>query len=427
MKRLKEKRIMFMLAVINLLLFSHAVLAVAEIPGISGPSFTLTAKAGTITVDDGSVIHMWGFANGTGAMQYPGPNLIVTQEQAVTVTLNNQLTVPVSIVFPGQVVTAVGGTPGLLTNEAAPGGIVTYSFTASQPGTYIYYSGTQPELQMEMGLVGALIIRPFGAPKQAYADVATAFDREYLFLLSDMDHLIHQKVQQGKFNEIDNTKAHPVFWFINGRAGLDTVVANFDPIFPNQPYRALALMHPGEKVLVRMIGAGRDLHPYHIHGNHHRVIAKDGRLLKSGATDLSEGAFTTTVGPGQTFDAIFTWTGENLGWDIYGHTDPGGLGRTGAACPAPLQPGEFVDDHCKPLPVVLPDNKDMFFGPLYTGSPFLGGAGTLPPGEGGFNPFNGFPFMWHSHSEKELTSNNIFPGGMLTWMLIAPPGTLPTE
>jgi len=426
MKRFKEKRMMFMLLVITLLLLPVA--AMAAIQGITGSAFNLTAKTGTITADDGSVIHMWGYANGLGTMQYPGPTLIVTQGIPVTVALTNQLTVPVSIVFPGQEnVVATGGTPGLLTNEAAAaGGTVTYAFTPGQPGTYIYYSGTQPELQVEMGLVGTLIVRPSIGAKFAY-DADTGFDREYLFFLSEMDHRIHQKVAQGKLNEIDNTAAHPVFWFINGRAGLDTVAAANDPIFPSQPYSAVAVMHPGERILVRMIGAGRDLHPYHIHGNHHLLIARDGRLLKSGATDLSEGAFTTSVGPGQTFDAIFTWTGENLGWDMYGHTDPEGQGRTGAACPTPTEPGEFLADHCKPFPVVLPDNKDMFFGPLYTGSPFLGGAGTLPPGQGGFNPFNGFPFMWHSHSEKELTSNNIFPGGMLTWMLIAPPGTLSPE
>ena len=92
--------------------------------------------------------------------------------------------------------------------------------------------------------------------------------------------------------------------------------------------------------------------------------------------------------------------------------------------------GEPLADHCRPIPVSPPDNKDMFFGPLYTGSPYLGGAGTLPPGEGGFNPFGAYPFMWHSHAEKELTSYNVFPGGMLTWALVVPhavPDLLPPE
>ena len=55
----------------------------------------------------------------------------------------------VSIVFPGQTdVTATGGAIGIMTREAAPGGsAVTYTFVASEPGTYTYYSGTSPELQ----------------------------------------------------------------------------------------------------------------------------------------------------------------------------------------------------------------------------------------------------------------------------------------
>jgi hypothetical protein len=73
------------------------------------------------------------------------------------------------------------------------------------------------------------------------------------------------------------------------------------------------------------------------------------------------------------------------------------------------------------VPVTLPDLKDLTFGPLYSGSPLVGSPGTLPPGEGGFNPNSGLPFMWHSHNEKELTSNNIFPGGMLTFMIVEHP------
>src|SRR4030042_6379093 len=84
--------------------------------------------------------------------------------------------------------------------------------------------------------------------------------------------------------------------------------------------------HPGERILVRMIGGGRDSHPFHLHGNNRTVIARDGRLLTSNLNnpaatgpDIGESAFTTTVAPGQTFDAIFIWTGDALGWDFYGH------------------------------------------------------------------------------------------------------------
>jgi len=67
--------------------------------------------------------------------------------------------------------------------------------------------------------------------------------------------------------------------------------------------------------------------------------------------------------------------------------------------------------------------QDLTFGGWYSGSPFLGQFGALPPGEGGLNLDGGLFFMWHSHNEKELTNFDIFPGGMLTFVVIEPPGT----
>lgn len=393
--------------------------AYGAIDGITGPTFNLTAKTGYVSTADGGSYLMWGYANGTGEMQYPGPTLIVNQGDVVTVNLTNQLTVPVSIVFPGQsTVTATGGSAGLLAREAsAGGGTVSYTFTASQPGTYTYYSGTRPDLQIEMGLVGALIVRPSTNPTtQAYNHADSQFDHEYLFLLSEMDPRIHEYVAAGRMDLVDNTTYFPVYWFINGRTAPDTMAEANSPLLPHQPYNCMPMMHPGEKILMRMIGGGRDPHPYHTHGNHHRVIAREGRLLSSGpgnGADFSELAFTTTVIPGSTADAIFTWTGEKLGWDMYGHA-PGD----------PMEPGEYAPDHGKPFPVVLPGTQELTFGQFYSGSPFLGAMGALPPGEGGFNPNGGFLYMWHSHAEKEIVNNDIFPGGMLTMMLIEHPSVM---
>jgi hypothetical protein len=34
--------------------------------------------------------------------------------------------------------------------------------------------------------------------------------------------------------------------------------------------------------------------------------------------------------------------------------------------------------------------------------------------------------MWHSHNEREIVNNDIFPGGMMSMLIIEPPGvTIP--
>ena len=398
----------------------HAQMAMTDmhmIDGISGPVFNLTAKEGHVSTADGGSIHFWGLANGSGLAQYPSPTLIVAQGTVLQITVNNQLPMPVSLVFPGQIgVSATGGSQGAITREAATGGSVTYTFTASQPGTYTYHSGTRPDLQVEMGIVGALIVRPvvmgMEMPMQAYAHTNTTFDHEFLFLLTEMDDKIHSLVEQNRMSEVDTTKRFPVYWFMNGRTGPDTMVATNVSWLPSQPYDCMPMFHPGQRVLMRVIGGGSDPHPLHHHGNNSTVIARNGRMLASApgnGPDLSESAFTIQSVPGETVDAIFSWTGEKLGWDIYGHKPED-----------PLEPFEYAPDHGKPFPVTLPVNERLTFGQHYSGSPFLGLAGSLPPGQGGFNPMNGYMYMWHSHNEKEIVNNDLFPGGMMTMAMINP-------
>ncbi|MBN1818294.1 MAG: multicopper oxidase domain-containing protein, partial [Sedimentisphaerales bacterium] len=195
MKRLRRtKRGVIFLTVAVLLCMSWTVQAM--IPAVqgtvtaAGKEFTLAAREGYIMTPDGGSYYMWGYANGAGSMQYPGPTLEANQGDTVIIHLTSELTVPVSMVFPGQLsVAAAGGAPGLLTQEAPAnnGGVVTYTFTATHSGTYLYHSGTNPELQIEMGLLGAIIIRPAGfsmMDKRAYGHADSAYDYEYLFLLT---------------------------------------------------------------------------------------------------------------------------------------------------------------------------------------------------------------------------------------------------
>jgi len=45
---------------------------------------------------------------------------------------------------------------------------------------------------------------------------------------------------------------------------------------------------------------------------------------------------------------------------------------------------------------------------------------NLQPANSQANPPNerGIAFMWHSHNEREITTDNVFPGGMLMMMLV---------
>jgi len=521
-----------------LLALSLAATAYAAAPGITGTgsagTFNLTARDAFITQPDGQAVYSWGYGCTAGGgtptfvpaaitgtkfcntMQIPGPTLIVTEGTAVTVTLTNNLPASAgntSILFPGFNVTASGGVAGLLTKEAVPGGTVTYTFTASSPGTRAYYSGTQGDLQVEMGLYGAIIVLPnnatvlsgcntaqtnnrvaqsfwgesdFRLSQAAYDNAKTCYDREYLFQFSEMDANIHHQAElqvaaagrcvagsPGCSMNVPTEPYHPGYFLINGRSMPDDMDPNYAVQYPHQPYNGDPHMHPGELTLIRVIGQGRWQHPFHEHGNHVRILARDGNLILSQTTttDPTQNPlagpllFTTTTTPGIAFDGIFYWTGKGLNWDAYGHnhasTDPSAKldctpdangYNTGA--PTAINYYEWCQDHFKPVqvnpfgdvaaggPVTLPDPNLFINGPWYGGSPYLGPNATLratgcSPGAGpqtncgqtGSTPPSGtianspsgeagFAFMWHSHNEREITTNNIFPGGMLMMMLV---------
>lgn len=443
MKRILSKTALTATSALLLLvgIVSNALAVVDGITGsVSGTTRTFDLEVSTFTINtpDGDSFKVWGYGPVGGVPQYPGPTLKVRAGDHVVITLANKLPnlpgqslpMPTSIVFPGQSgVTVSGGTPGLMTNESTDDtDIVTYEFDAPEPGTFMYNSGTRPGLQVEMGLVGALIVYPSSTadlnnPTQAYDTADSTFDHEYLGMLTEMDPSIHYKVEFGLLDQVNNAVTHPVLWFINGRNGPDTMFPAGLTSLPNQPYDALPRMHPGEKILIRLIGGGREQHPWHTHGNNHWVIGRDGRALSSSGTslDLAYSDYTTLVTPGSTYDITFEWTGAGMGWDFYGHAE---AYATEAECLANTTPEAYEDaaSHCKKLPVVMPENLSLTFGGFWRGSPFIGAMGALPPGEGGLNLNGGMVFIWHSHTEKELVNNDIFPGGMMTMLIVEPPG-----
>jgi len=534
---------------------SIAATAHAAAPGITSTNgtaatFLLTAQPAFLNQPDGSSVYSWGYGCVAGStptfvpkaitggacstMQVPGPTMVVTENQTVKVTLTNNLPTAAgntSILFPGFQVTSTGGVTGLLAEEAAPAGSVTYTFTATTPGTHSYYSGTQGDLQIEMGMYGALIVLPANVPAActsglpaanvqvelahsesdfrlapaAFDHDKTCYDREYLFQWSEMDGNIHNEAlaqvtaragctarAPGCSLEVPTEPYHPSYFLINGRSMPDDMDANYEVEYPHQPYNGNPHMHPGEQVLLRIIGQGRWQHPFHEHANHVRILARDGNLILSAtnADDLAGAPlFTTTTTPGQTMDGIFYFTGRGLNWDMYAHhsgtdaADPLAslachpdsqgyytINSTPAAPYSAVNYYEWCQDHNKPLevnpigdvagggPATLPNPLIFTNGAWYSGSPYLGPdatlratttnsytttaggvtttttTGCLPtvgqtappncssnlPSNVAANPSNerGWAFMWHSHNEREITTNNVFPGGMMMMMLV---------
>ena len=379
-------------------------------------NIALNTGTGRISMPEGGSVFMWGYGTPPDTFQMSGPVLCVHQGQTVNITLTNNLPEATSIIFPGQTgVTETGGvvadpaTSLLTARQAAPAGnpaasrTVTYSFTASQPGTYLYESGTNPHKQVHMGLYGALVVRPTGTgfgPGYAYNHAATQFDttREYLVLMHDIDPVLHQAVERNQTYDV--TRKHDAYWTINGRSFPDTIANNNASWLPQQPYSALVTVRPPATgsmplpALMRYVNAGSDNHPFHPHGNHFRLIAQDGRQLLDGAVDTSMEAFTRTVGAGQTYDLLFRW--QNV--DQFTLTNP--------------------------PPVPLPSNRNLAFkdnASYYSGSPVLGKKAALPPGVVSYNRCGEYYFPLHSHALNEFQNFDEGFGGLATLGRVLPP------
>jgi FtsP/CotA-like multicopper oxidase with cupredoxin domain len=387
-----KTQLLLALTVAVALLFTPAAFAAA--PGITSTAgtagtFNLTAQDGSLNQPDGEAVYSWGYgcvagsatfvpATITGAfcntMQVPGPTVVVTEGMTVTINLTNNLPTAAgntSILFPGFQLTSTCANSatnpqGLLACEAAPGATVTYTFVASAPGTHPYYSGTQGDLQIEMGMYGAVIVLPSSVPAActaglpltnpganatakafwgepdfrlaaaAYDHPRSCYDREYLFQWAEMDSRIHREAQAqvtakagctagmpGCSLDVHTEPYHPAYFLINGRSMPDLMDPNYASEYPHQPYNGNPHIHPGELMLIRTIGQGRWQHPYHEHANHVRILARDGNLILSPTNPTTSLAgqlmFNTDTTPGESFDGIFYFTGRGLNWDPYGH------------------------------------------------------------------------------------------------------------
>ncbi|MCB0087973.1 MAG: hypothetical protein KDE54_08670, partial [Caldilineaceae bacterium] len=272
-----------------------------------------------------------------------------------------------------------------------------YSFVASEPGTYIYESGTNPMKQVNMGLFGVLIVRPSRGAGYAYNTDNSKFtaDKEFMVLLSEIDPMLNRAVERGRPFNFNNYR--PRYFMLNGRGFPDSIAPNNASWLPSQPYGSLVRVNPNDAsnpdpALIRYVNVtGQDM-PFHPHGYNGRVIGRDGRPLVDGSADISFEKYSVNIGPGQTWDVTAEW-----------------------------RDAEQYVENTNAVPVVIPNAQNIAYGEFYSGSPYLGIPGAIPVGAPNQNQCGEYYIISHNHSLFQITSWGIPMTGPITYLRVDPP------
>jgi FtsP/CotA-like multicopper oxidase with cupredoxin domain len=189
----------------------------------------------------------------------PGPIIRVNEGDRVRILVKDDLPEPTTVHWHGMVLpNQEDGVPDVTQAPIQPGQTYTYEWTAVTTGTHWYHSHFNGGSQVGKGLYGPLQIVPKGGPIKA--------DRDYSVMIGDQN-----------LGFVFNGKSYPATVPLPAKVG--------------------------ERIHIRLYGAGDDLHPIHIHGGDFDEIAQDGQPLA-----VPKRMDTLTVAAGQTFDIIFVPT-----------------------------------------------------------------------------------------------------------------------
>lgn len=220
--------------------------------------------------------------------QLPGPTIRVPAGEPFRVRLRNALPEPTTIHWHGLVPDIrYDGVPSLSQVPVEPGGEFLYELTADvSPGTYFYHSHFAADRQQPLGLFGALIV---DGPEEP--DVAA----DYTLLLAE-----HRVEADQVLPAMDFEGMLPNYFTINGKS---------------YPATDVVRVKVGDRVRLRLIGAGQFIHPMHVHGGAFEIIGTDGNPVPDSARLHKD---TVLVGPGERYDVL--WTARRPGrWLVHCH------------------------------------------------------------------------------------------------------------
>lgn len=225
--------------------------------------FDLTARVIQWETEPGKTVTAWAY-NG----MVPGPTIRAKLGDRVRIVIHNALPAPTTIHFHGMTVpNDQDGVATLTQKPVMPGQTYTYAFTVRNVGSNMYHSHFMADQQVPMGLLGAFIVDDPTAPR---------VDLDYTMILND----------------------GPLGFTLNGKSFPAT-----EPI----------VVKRGQKVLVRYMNEGLQIHPMHLHGMPQQVIALDGHRLPQPFVED-----TVLVAPGQRVDVLIDAT-EVGTWAFHCH------------------------------------------------------------------------------------------------------------
>lgn len=236
---------------------------------------------GSMTMDDGRVVTIWGFTDGAGQMDgmgsgpFPSPAMRVTQGQIVHTVLNVPMMLMHTVHHHGIEPSWQNDGVGHISWDVQ--GTYTYQWRPMHAGTYFYHCHTNTVLHAEMGMYGALIVDPPVNPndppgtKRVFENGPT-YDVEAIWACDEIDPNWHTlNWAAGTCGaDVGLNVLNPQYFIITGVDGASSALTN--------PGVAVT-MNRGQKLLVRYICAGYYPQKITFGGLTASIVASDGRPL----------------------------------------------------------------------------------------------------------------------------------------------------
>lgn len=210
--------------------------------------FHLIAEPVTHEFAPGLVAECWGY-NG----RVHGPTIEAQEGDRVRIYVTNRLEAATTVHWHAILLpSGMDGVGGVSQKAIQPGETFKYEFPLKQHGTFMYHSHHDEMTQIQLGMMGLIIVHP-REPE------ARPPDRDYAFMLSEW------KIEVGARRPDPNEMTEMNVFTLNGRSfpGTESIVAQ-----------------KGERVRLRIGNLSTmSHHAIHLHGFQFQVTATDGGLI----------------------------------------------------------------------------------------------------------------------------------------------------